>query len=99
MKLLADKLICPPEQIGPSLFAVTVGCGLIVMAKVTGDPTHVPMEGVTVIIPIKGVVPLFVPVNAGVFPVPVEASPIALLEFVQFNVAPEGVVEKLLAAT
>lgn len=41
---------------------------------------------------------MFVAVNEGIFPVPVDAIPIAVLELVQSNVAPEGVLVKTVAA-
>jgi len=41
------------------------------------------MEGVMVMVPLIGVLPLLLAVNAGMFPVPVAASPIEGLELVQ----------------
>ena len=39
--------------------------------------------GVTVIFAVTGVVPLFIALNAGKFPVPLAASPIGVLSLVQ----------------
>ena len=46
------------------------------------------------IVPVIGVAVIFVPTNAGTFPVPPAARPIAVLEFVHVNVPPAGVVAK-----
>jgi hypothetical protein len=53
-------------------------------------PTHPDKVGVTVMVAVMGAAPALVAVNAGVFPVPLAASPIAAFEFVQSNVAPAG---------
>jgi hypothetical protein len=45
------------------------------------------------------VVPVFVAVNDGVFPLPLILNPIAVLEFVQVKVAPAGVLAKAEAGT
>ena len=45
---------------------------------------------VTVMVAVKGEVPLFVAVKAGMFPVPEVASPMEELLFVQLTEAPEG---------
>ena len=50
------------------------------------------------IVAVTGNEVLFVPVNEGVFPVPLEASPIDASEFVQEKVAPGVVLVKLEAA-
>jgi len=60
----------------------------------------VPLKvGVTVMVATRAVVPVFVAVKEGTFPEPLTAKPIAELEFVQVNVAPVGVLTKLVAAT
>ena len=46
-----------------------------------------------------GLVVVLVAVKAGVFPEPLVAKPMAVLLFVQLNVAPAGVLAKLLAGT
>jgi hypothetical protein len=48
---------------------------------------------------IIAVVPAFVAVKEGTFPEPLATKPIAVLEFVQANVAPVGVLTKLVAVT
>ncbi len=45
------------------------------------------------------VVPAFVAVNAGTFPDPLAAKPMAVLEFVQVKAAPVGVLVKFVAVT
>lgn len=54
-------------------------------------PTQLFKVGVSVIVPLFGVVPGFKPVNEGIFPVPLAANPIEGLLFDQVNVAPTGV--------
>lgn len=46
-----------------------------------------------------GAVPVLVAVNAGVFPVPLAARPMAVLELVHAKVVPATPLVKLLAAT
>ncbi len=46
-----------------------------------------------------GVVPAFVAVNDGILPVPLDANPMAVLEFVQAKVPPPGVLTKFVAVT
>lgn len=58
------------------------------MVKVIGVPTHVPMEGVTVMVPEIGVLPELVPLNAVMSPLPEAPNPIAGFEFVQSKVTP-----------
>ena len=61
----------------------TVGIVLIVITNVTGVPEHPFALGVTIIVPEIFALVVFVPVNAAIFPVPLAAKPIAVLEFVQ----------------
>ena len=61
-----------------------------------GQPLAV---GVTVTVAVTGLAVLFVPVNDGVLPVPLAASPIEVLEFVHANVVPGVVLVKTPAAT
>ena len=60
-----------------------------------GQPLAV---GVTVTVDVTGSAVLFVPVNEGVFPVPLAASPILASEFVQAKVVPNVVLVKAEAA-
>ena len=46
--------------------AVTVGLGFTVIVKVTGVPLHPFADGVTVIVEVTGLVPVFVAVNTGI---------------------------------
>jgi hypothetical protein len=55
---------------------------------VPGQPATV---GVTVMVPVIATPVIFVATNAGVFPAPDTASPIAGLELVHVNVPPAGV--------
>ena len=54
--------------------------------------------GVTVIVEVMEAVPVFVPVNAAMFPDPLATSPIAVFEFDQVKVAPATGLVKLVAA-
>ena len=62
-------------------------------------PVHPLRVAVTLIVADIGLVVVLVAVNADVFPEPLAANPIAVLLFVQLNVAPAGVLVKLLAGT
>ena len=53
------------------------------MIKLWGVPLQRPNFGVMVIVPEIGLLVLFVPVKAAIFPVPDAAKPIAVLLFVQ----------------
>lgn len=55
--------------------------------------------GVILIVAVTLLVPLFMAVNEGIFPVPLAANPILDVELVQLKVAPLGTLIKLLAAT
>ena len=62
---------------------LTCPLGLIVIVNVVGTPGHeLAPIGVTVMVPVMGAVPLFVPVKLIALVVPVAASPIAGLLFV-----------------
>jgi hypothetical protein len=78
---------------------VEVGCGLTVIVNVLGGPGQVPRVGVMVMVEVIGDAVALVAVKAGNPPVPLPPSPIAVLELVQLNVAPAGVLAKVLAAT
>jgi len=58
------------------------------MVYVLGDPIQLPTSENTEIVAEIFVVPVFVAVNEAMSPVPLEASPIAVLEFVQVNEPP-----------
>ena len=61
-----------------------------------GQPLAV---GVTVTVDVTGLAVLFVPVNDGVLPIPLAASPIEGVEFVHANVVPGVVLVYAEAAT
>ena len=69
------------------------------MVYVLTGPVHPPEVAVTLIVAVIGLVVVVVAVKAGVFPEPLAANPMAVLLFVQLNVAPAGVLVKLLAGT
>jgi len=58
------------------------------MVKDVGIPVQAFAVGVTVMVAVIGVVPGFKPMNAGIFPFPEAAKPIAGLLFVHVNVVP-----------
>ena len=59
-------------------------------------PGHPLEDGVTVIVPVIFDPVLFVGAfQLGILPLPVAAKPIAILEFVHENVAPDGILTKL----
>lgn len=65
-----------------------VAVGLTVMVNVAGVPKQPLAVPVTVMVEVMGVVPVFNPVNAGMFPLPEAAKPIAVLLLVHVNVVP-----------
>jgi hypothetical protein len=73
------------------------GTLLTVMVKLCGVPVQPFAEGVTVIVATAGVLPLFIPLKAGISPVPEAASPMLVLLLVQLKVVPLTAPEKLTA--
>ena len=71
----------------------TVGVGFTVMVYETGKPVHPANVGVTVTVLVTGAVPALTAVNGGVFPAPLAARPMEVVEFVHVYVAPAGVLE------
>lgn len=71
---------------------LTVGKGFTVIEKGDGAPVQVApeleYEGITVMVAVTGVVVVLVPVNAGISPDPLAASPTEVLLFVQVNEQP-----------
>ncbi len=55
------------------------------MVNVSGGPGQPLAEGVTVMVAVTDVLPLFTAVNAGMFPLPLAANPMEVLLFVQLN--------------
>ena len=80
-------MIVPVLQIVLSGVVFMVGVGLTVMVKVDGVPVHeVPLlenVGVTVIVAVAAVFPVFVAVKEAIFPVPLLPKPMDALVFVQ----------------
>lgn len=74
---------------------VAAGFGFTVIVYVLAIPRQPFKVGVTVIVPDILDVPVLVAVKEGTLPVPLAASPIAVLLFVHAKVAPEGVLLKL----
>jgi hypothetical protein len=60
-----------------------VGVGLTVIVNVLGVPVHPLAEGVTVIVAVTGVAPVFVAAKELIFPVPFAPSPIEVKLLVQ----------------
>tara|TARA_R100000935_G_scaffold30179_1_gene50508 strand:- start:691 stop:930 length:240 start_codon:yes stop_codon:yes gene_type:complete len=64
-----------------------VESGLTMIVKVLVDPEQLMLPllkvGVTTIVAVTGLVPEFIAVKEGIFPVPVDANPIEGLVFVQ----------------
>ncbi len=73
-KLIADT--DPELQTIISVTSFTDGVGFTVMLKVFAVPLHPVASGVTVIVAITGVVPVFIALNVEIFPVPLADSPI-----------------------
>jgi hypothetical protein len=89
-----------PEALPVSVIAAGVaGVGFTVMVYEDGVPLIPLTVGITIMVAIIAVVPVFTAVNCGTFPEPLEAKPIAVLEFVQAKVPPTGELTKLVAAT
>jgi hypothetical protein len=62
---------------------LTAGAGFTVTVNVLPEPIQLLADGVTVIVAITGVVPLFAAVKDEIFPVPLAARPIEVVLFVQ----------------
>lgn len=89
LKVTAETL-CPAQSVCGDT-GLTVGDGLTVMVNVCGVPAQAgdePILGVTVIVADMGDVPVLVGVNEPILPVPLAASPMAVLLFDQLKVAP-----------
>lgn len=91
--ILEDKEILvgfPEQMVCEAGVGVTVGLGFTVIVNVIGVPSQIGVEasglvnfGVTVIVEIRGAVPVFVAVKTGIDPVPDAPSPIDVFEFDQ----------------
>lgn len=67
------------------------------MVKMTGVPSQLLADGVTEIVAVTAVVPALTAVNDAMFPVPLAASPIPGVLFVQLNIVPDTAPVKLIA--
>ena len=76
---------------------LAVGNGVTVIVKETGTPGQPLAVGVTVIVAVTGIGPVFVATKGEMFPVPFAARPIEVLLFVQLNTVPPTVPEKFTA--
>jgi len=74
-------------------FTVTGSKGLTIILYEIGAEHVLELLTETVIVLVIGEPTVFVGVNAGMFPVPLAAKPIAVFEFVHAYVPPTGVVE------
>lgn len=81
--LKLDDDIVVPEQTLKLTGTKAEGVGLTVIIKEDEGPAQPLSVGVTVMVDEMLVVPGFKAVKAGISPLPLEASPIAVLEFVQ----------------
>ena len=78
---------------------MTVGGGVTTILKFCAVPGQLPKVGVTVIVEVLFVVPVLVPTNEAIFPIPPTPKPVVVLLFVQLKVAPdvpENVMEEVL---
>lgn len=76
--------------------AFTTGEGFTVMVKVVARPGQLFAVAITLIVAITAELPLFMAVNAAIFPLPLVPKPM-FAELVQLNVAPIGLLLKLIA--
>ena len=70
--------------------AFTDGVGFTVIVKLTGPPPQPDAVGVTVMVAVIGALVVLVAVNDGILPVPLAASPMAVLLLVQLYTDPGG---------
>lgn len=80
---LADNCAVLPRQTFISLLTTTAGVGCTVMVNDLAEPGQRLVDGVTVIVAVIAVLPVFTAVNAGMFPVPLAGNPIEGSLFVQ----------------
>ena len=73
----------------------TFGVGFTLNVNVFAVPEQ-PKTGVTVIVAVTGLDVKFSPVKLAMLPVPLEANPIEVVEFVQLNTVPPTVPEKFI---
>ena len=76
---------------------LAVGNGVTVMVNDTGVPGQPLAVGVTVIVAVTEVDPVFVATKGEIFPVPFAGRPMEVLLFVQLNMVPPTGPEKFTA--
>jgi hypothetical protein len=100
---VASIVIVPslePQLVISVLVADTIaGNGLMVIVKLTGIPGQGPKTGVMVIVDVMAEPVVLAAVKLGRSPVPFAPRPMAVLLFVQLNVTPDGVPDKLVTGT
>jgi len=97
MKLVAGiTSLLQTEELAGTL---TPGVGFTVILYEEGVPVHPFAVGVTEIEAETGAEPVFIAVNEAMSPVPLDTSPMVVLELVHENVPPAGVLTKLVAGT
>ena len=77
-----------PGQNVWSVMPASCGVGFTVTVNCVGVPVQELAEGVTVTVELTGRLVLFVAVNVGIFPLPVDASPIPELVLAHVKVLP-----------
>ena len=77
-----------PSQIVCELIALTDGGGVTTIVKFCGVPGQFPNVGVTIIVEVLLVVPVFVPTKEAMLPDPPAPKPVVVLLFTQLKVAP-----------
>jgi len=83
------------QSVGEDEAVLTVLFGSTVIVNVCGGPVQPLAVGTTVIVATTGVFPEFVATNAPISPLPLAASPIDVLLFVQLKVVPLTEPEKV----
>ena len=74
------------HKVGLEFVMVILGVGFTVIVKVVDEPVHPFATGVTVIVAVTALVPEFVAIKDGMSPLPLAASPIEVVLFVQLKV-------------
>jgi hypothetical protein len=87
--LTVTCVVAAPLQTAWSAIAFTIGVGFTVIVRLPDGPAQPFAVGVTVIVAVTGVLPLFVAEKEAIFPVPLPASPIEGVLFVHAYVVPD----------
>jgi len=101
--MLEEKLnaaVLPWQKLAEAGAFIT-GFGFTVIWVLTAAPAQawpfVVRDGVALMVPLSGAVPLFVATNGAIFPLPETPSPMLLFVFVQVKVVPTWLAPKLIA--